>query len=145
MTVNEIILTVLSVVVFIILARMMYMSRKIVIEVKIGSKWIVPLLFVLAAVMGAFRYTGVFRIVQTVILLIFAAMYYNVRSGFADEGIVSMGTMIPYEKAGTVTLDRKNSCILYSVRGRETAMFLDPDQIPEIREFLQKKSRLMKK
>ena len=63
-------------------------------------------------------------------------------SGFAEEGIVSMGTMIPYEKAGTITLNRNNNCILFRVRGRDAALFIDPDQIPAIREFLQKKSRL---
>ena len=142
MTVYEIILYIMGAVVFVMLARMVYQSRKIVIEVKSGPKWLVPLLFVVAAVMGIMRYTGVFRVIQTILLLTYAVMYYNIRSGFAEEGIVSMGTMIPYEKAGTITLNRNNNCILFRVRGRDAALFIDPDQIPAIREFLQKKSRL---
>jgi hypothetical protein len=143
MPVYDIILYILDVVIFIMLARMVMNSRKIVIETKVGQRWIVPLLFVVVAVIGINRYSGVFRIVQTIFLLLFAALYYNIRSGFADEGIVSMGTLIPYDKAGTVTLNKKNSCILYRYRGRDAAMFVDPDQIPEIREFLQKKSKLL--
>ena len=143
MPVYDIILYILDVVIFIMLARMVMNSRKIVIETKVGQRWIVPLLFVVVAVIGINRYSGVFRIVQTIFLLLFAALYYNIRSGFADEGIVSMGTLIPYDKAGTVTLNKKNSCILYCYRGRDAAMFVDPDQIPEIREFLQKKSKLL--
>lgn len=143
MPVYDIILYILDVVIFIMLARMVMNSRKIVIETKVGQRWIVPLLFVVVAVIGINRYSGVFRIVQTIFLLLFAALYYNIRSGFADEGIVSMGTLIPYDKAGTVTLNKKNSCILYRCRGRDAAMFVDPDQIPEIREFLQKKSKLL--
>ena len=143
MPVYDIILYILDVVIFIMLARMVMNSRKIVIETKVGQRWIVPLLFVVVAVIGINRYSGVFRIVQTIFLLLFAALYYNIRSGFADEGIVSMGTLIPYDKAGTVTLNKKNSCILYRYRGIDAAMFVDPDQIPEIREFLQKKSKLL--
>lgn len=143
MPVYDIILYILDVVIFIMLARMVMNSRKIVIETKVGQRWIVPLLFVVVAVIGINRYSGVFRIVQTIFLLLFAALYYNIRSGFANEGIVSMGTLIPYDKAGTVTLNKKNSCILYRYRGRDAAMFVDPDQIPEIREFLQKKSKLL--
>ncbi|MBR3357227.1 MAG: hypothetical protein IKG46_05290 [Solobacterium sp.] len=142
MTVYEIILYIMGAAVFVMLLRMVIQSRKIVIEVRSGPKWIVPLMFVVVAVIGITRYTGAFRIIQTILLLTYAVMYYNIRSGFADEGIVSMGTMIPYEKAGTVTLNKNNNCILYRYRGRDAALFIDPDQIPEIREFLQKKSRL---
>ncbi len=128
----------LDVFIFIMLLRWQMNSRKVKVETKIGAKWIIPLLFVAVAVIGFFRYkdTPVFRWVQTISLLVFAGMYYMLRSGLADEGVVMMGSLTKWDNAGDVTLNRKESCLLFKLRKRTAALYFDPDQLEDVRKFL---------
>ena len=71
-------------------------------------------------------------------------MFWCMKSGFSDEGIVVMGSLVPYTKAGTISLNKKHSCIIYTVRKREAMMYIDPDQVPEVREFLKQKSKTLR-
>ncbi|MCH3960571.1 MAG: hypothetical protein LKF53_00590 [Solobacterium sp.] len=111
-------------------------SRKVKVATKVGARWLVPALFAAVAVVGVFRYTGVFRWTQTIALLVFAVMYYILKSGLCEEGIVMNGALTHWEDAGTVTLSKKDSCILFRLKKRNAALYFDPDQLDEVRGFL---------
>jgi len=131
---------VMDLIIFIMFVRMLKNSMEVKLEVKTGMKWLVPLVFGGCAAVGWFRFEGTFRIIQTVILIVFGVMYYFMKSGLSEKGIVMMGSLTTYEKAGTLTLSAKNSCIYYKLKGRDGAMFFDPDQMEEIRKFLKERA-----
>ena len=143
MPVYDAIFYVMDIFLLVLLGKMMMNSRKVVLEIKLGRRWAIPVLFLIVAAVGAWRYDGIFRIVQTGSLILFAFMYWNMKSGLAEDGIVTMGSFTPYSKAGTITLNKRQNCIMYENRGRQAILPVDPDQIPEIREFLRNKSKAM--
>ena len=84
---------VLDGIIFVMLIIWTNNSRKVKVATKVGARWLVPLLFAAVAVYGFFRYTGVFRWSQTIALLVFAVMYYFLKSGLCEEGIVMNGAL----------------------------------------------------
>ena len=89
---------------------------------------------------GFVRYEGVFRIVQFIVPIILGVMYYFMKSGLSDEGIVMMGSLIKFHKAGQVMLSRSDNSI-YFVRNKiQTALFFEEDQFDEVRNFLKEHS-----
>ena len=142
MNVNDLIFYVLDLVIIGMLLFWHHNCKKIVIETKVGAKWLIPALFVVVAVIGFFRYADdpVFRYVQTAALLICAVLYYTVRSGLSPGGIVMMGALTKWEKAGSVSLNKKESCLIFRLRGKTAALYFDPDQLDEVRKFLAERS-----
>ncbi|MGM9940835.1 MAG: hypothetical protein ACI32N_02450 [Bulleidia sp.] len=142
MNMNDLIFYILDVVIIGMLIHWHANCRKIVVETKIGAKWIIPALFLVVAVIGFFKYqdTPVFRIVQTAALVICAGLYYTVKSGLSDEGIVMMGALTKWEKAGSVTLNKKEACVIFKLRGKTAVLYFDPDQLDEVRNFLAQRS-----
>ena len=103
-------------------------------------KWMIPVLFLAIAIIGFVRYEGVFRIVQFIVPIILGVMYYFMKSGLSDEGIVMMGSLIKFHKAGQVMLSRSDNSI-YFVRNKiQTALFFEEDQFDEVRNFLKEHS-----
>ena len=142
MDIQNLILYVFDVVMLVAFARMLLVSSTVKIETKVGNKmkWMIPVLFLAIAVIGFVRYEGVFRIVQFIVPIILGVMYYFMKSGLSDEGIVMMGSLIKFHKAGQVMLSRSDNSI-YFVRNRiQTALFFEEDQFDEVRNFLKEHS-----
>ncbi len=127
---------VLDGIIFVMLIIWTNNSRKVKVATKVGARWLVPLLFAAVAVYGFFRYTGVFRWSQTIALLVFAVMYYFLKSGLCEEGIVMNGALTKWEDAGTVTLSKNDSCIFFRLKKRNAALYFDADQLDQVRKFL---------
>ena len=77
MSVNDLIFYVLDVIIIGMLLYWHHNCKKIVIETKVGAKWLIPALFIVVAVIGFFRYQDdpVFRYIQTAALLLDAFLY----------------------------------------------------------------------
>lgn len=142
MSVNNLIFYVLDVIIIGMLLYWHHNCKKIVIETKVGAKWLIPALFIVVAVIGFFRYQDdpVFRYIQTAALLLDAFLYYTVRSGLCEEGIVMMGALTKWNKAGSVSLNKKESCLIFKLRGKTAALYFDPDQMDDVRKFLAERS-----
>lgn len=142
MDIQNLILYVFDVVMLVAFARMLMVSNTVKIETKVGNKmkWMIPVLFLAIAMIGFIRYEGVFRIVQFIVPIILGVMYYFMKSGLSDEGIVMMGSLIKFYKAGQVMLSRSDNSI-YFVRNKiQTALFFEEDQFDEVRNFLKEHS-----
>lgn len=142
MSINDLIFYVLDIIIIAMLLYWHHNCKKIVIETKVGAKWLIPALFIVVAVIGFFRYKDepVFRYVQTAALLVDAVLYYTVRSGLSEEGIIMMGSLTRWNKAGSVSLNKKESCVIFKLRGKTAALYFDPDQIEDVRKFLAERS-----
>ena len=142
MDIQNLILYVFDVVMLVAFARMLLVSNTVKIETKVGNKmkWMIPVLFLAIAMIGFIRYEGIFRIVQFIVPIILGVMYYFMKSGLSDEGIVMMGSLIKFHKAGQVMLSRSDNSI-YFVRNKiQTALFFEEDQFDEVRKFLKEHS-----
>ena len=139
---NDLIFYILDIVISVMLMRWHGNCRKIRIETKIGAKWIIPAIFIVVAVIGFFKYQDdpYFRYIQTGALLLCAGLYYTMRSGLSDDGVVMMGALTKWEKAGSITLNKKESCIIFKLRGKTAALYFDPDQLNDVRNFLAQRS-----
>ena len=139
---NDLIFYILYIVIIVMLMRWHGNCRKIRIETKIGAKWIIPAIFIVVAVIGFFKYQDdpYFRYIQTGALLLCAGLYYTMRSGLSDDGVVMMGALTKWEKAGSITLNKKESCIIFKLRGKTAALYFDPDQLNDVRNFLAQRS-----
>ena len=142
MDIQNLILYVFDVVMLVAFARMLLVSNTVKIETKVGNKmkWMIPVLFLAIAVIGFVRYEGVFRIVQFIVPIILGVMYYFMKSGLSDEGIVMMGSLIKFHKAGQVTLSRSDNSIYFMRNKIQTALFFEEDQFDEVRNFLKEHS-----
>ena len=142
MDIQNLILYVFDVVMLVAFARMLMVSNTVKIETKVGNKmkWMIPVLFLAIAMIGFVRYEGVFRIVQFIVPIILGVMYYFMKSGLSDEGIVMMGSLIKFHQAGQVMLSRSDNSI-YFVRNKiQTALFFEEYQFDEVRNFLKEHS-----
>ena len=139
---NDLIFYILDLIIIVMLLRWHGNCRKIRIETKIGAKWIIPAIFIVVAVVGFFKYQDdpYFRYIQTGALLLCAGLYYTMRSGLSDDGVVMMGALTKWEKAGSITLNKKESCIIFKLRGKTAALYFDPDQLNDVRNFLAQRS-----
>ena len=142
MDIQTLILYVFDIVMLVAFARMLVISNTVKIETKVGNKmkWMIPVLFIAIAVIGFVRYEGIFRIVQFIVPIILGIMYYFMKSGLSDEGIVMMGSLIKFHKVGQVTLSRSDNSIYFVKNKITTALFFEEDQFDEVRDFLKKHS-----
>ncbi len=142
MDIQTLILYVFDIVMLVAFARMLVVSNTVKIETKVGNKmkWMIPVLFIAIAVIGFVRYEGIFRIAQFIAPIILGIMYYFMKSGLSDEGIVMMGSLIKFHKAGQVTLSRSDNSIYFVKNKITTALFFEEEQFDEVRDFLKKHS-----
>lgn len=140
MAFDDMLFYVLDLVILVMMVQWVKASRKIKIQTKQGLQWLIPAIFVVIAVIGWFRYDGLFRIIQTIVLIVFAGIYYFLKSGLCDEGIVINGALTTWEDAGTVKLSKKDSCISFQGRRKMSSLYFEPEQLEEIRKFLRERS-----
>ncbi len=136
MSFDDILFYVLDAVIFVMLLQWMRNGKKVKILIRPGMQWLIPAIFVAVAVFGWFRYDGLFKYIQTAALLVFAVMYYFMKSGLSDEGIVLNGALTPWDAAGKVTLSKKDHSITYRSKRRDIALYFAPEQMEEVRKFL---------
>ena len=117
---------------------MLWRSRSVVVESKVGNKWIVAGLFFLLGLVGFMNYRPFFTWFQMIFMAVIAVMYMLLKSGLTETGIVMVGSFISFEKAGRITLYKKDHCISFDSRGRKVDLFFDESQMEEVRSWLKK-------
>lgn len=140
MPLEDLIFYVLDTAVFALLIKMYINCKQIEVEVKVSGKWIIPVMFLVVGGISFFRYDGAFKYIQTAILLAMAVMYYNMKSGLSSRGIVSMGSLTKYEKAGKLSIDHKDHAVCYGPGRRQGFLYFDVNQEKEISEYIQRLS-----
>ena len=140
MNTQEIFLYVLDIIIIVMFARMLKNSKEVELEVIVSAKakLLIIAIFGLLIVAGLIRYEGNFKYIQTILLVIITFMYYNMKSGLSAKGIVMMGSLTTYEKASPISVSKENSCVTFKQKKLDAALFFDPDQYEEIREYLRK-------
>ncbi len=120
--------------------RMMYLSRKVRLESQAGSKWTMPVIYAVISLISVFRFTGMMKYIQSLLMLFLAVLSSFLKHGLAEDGIVRTGSFVPYTKAGTITLSYNHSCIFFRAGNRDAMMSFDYDQLPAVREYLRERS-----
>jgi uncharacterized membrane protein YfcA len=123
-------------VIFVMFLNMLRHSKEVDVEVKPGMKWIVFAVFGVMAVISFLNFDGPFRWIQSCMLLLLGAMYYQMKSGLGVRGIIMMGSLRDYEKAQPVRISKNNSCLFYKRWRGEAVMLFDREQLEEIRSYL---------
>lgn len=141
---EDILFYILDLVILIKFIFMLKRSNQVEIEFTVGynMKWIIPSIFIAIAVIGFMRYEGTFRIVQTVVLILMAVMYYGMKNGLAKDGIVMMGSFLPYKDAKNLDVDVRECCVKFKKKNAPAALYFDNEQLDEIRLYLIKHAGL---
>ncbi|MBW9212747.1 MULTISPECIES: hypothetical protein [Terrabacteria group] len=145
MSVNQMIFLVLDVLVFAMFTLMLVHSSQVEVETKVGNRWAVFVLFVLLAIVGFMHNQGAFRYIQSGVVLGLGIMYMNMKSGLSPKGVVLMGSLVKYKKIGQLTLSRKDSSLFFEHFHKINALFFEPSQYEEFRDYLAKYSVSVKK
>ena len=115
---------------------MTWRSHQVIVEAKTGNKWIVPAMFIGMGVLGFVNYTGVFNWIQLIVMISLGVMYFLFKSGLSEKGIIMAGSFISYEKAGKLTLSKKDNCLSFDSRGRRVDLYFTQENMDEARRFL---------
>ena len=136
MTVGDLIFYVLDAIVLFLLVRMLRDSRKVEIETRLGPRWVIPCVFWAIAAVSNFNYTGSFRLIQTIILVVMGIMYWFMRSGLAPEGVVMIGRLYKYEKCMPMEVDDEFEAVRLTIRKAPTEIRFPGADMKAIRKYL---------
>lgn len=138
MTIEDLVFYIMDAAIFALLCKMLKNSKEVELEVKVNGRWFIPLMFLAVAVLSFLRYSGVFRYIQTICLILFAGMYYCMKSGLSEKGIVSMGSLVKYEKSGKIRIVPKENAIYYGPGKKQSILYFEDGRAKEIATYLQK-------
>lgn len=116
-------------------------SRTIKVEAKAGSKMVLCCLFFFAAALSFINEDGWLRYYQTIALSIIGIMYYFVKSGVSDEGIVTSGILTPWIKVKKVTLNHTENSISYEYNNKPYRLYFEKYKMNDVRNILQKNGK----
>ena len=142
---GDIIFYVLDAVIMYMLIRMYRVSKTIEIKTSLGPRWVIPAIFWSIALLGLFNYRGVFRVIQTIMLVLMGAIYWTFDSGLCPQGVVMIGRLYPYEKTKPITVDDESHCVNFTIRKAPTPVFFPPEQMKEVHNYLAKHAGVAKK
>ena len=142
---GDIIFYVLDAVIMYMLIRMYRVSKTIEIKTSLGPRWVIPAVFWSIALLGLFNYRGVFRVIQTIMLVLMGAIYWTFDSGLCPQGVVMIGRLYPYEKAKPITVDDESHCVNFTIRKAPTPVFFPPEQMKDVHNYLAKHAGVAKK
>ena len=142
MTVGDLIFYILDAVVLVLLAKMLRDSRKVEIPTRLGPRWVIPAVFWGIALVSNFNYTGSFRVIQTIILIVMGIMYWFMKSGLCPEGVVMIGRLYKYEKCKPMEIDDEFNALKLTIRRAPTEIRFPDQDMNDIREYLSKHAGL---
>lgn len=138
MDIGNIIFSVIDVVIVILLVFWVKTSRKVIVEAKSGSKLIFSMMFYFVAIMSYFQYSGITKWIQTIALLVIGTLFYFVKSGVSEEGVIITGVLTTWNEAKEVTLNYADGCLSLQGRHRPVKLFFDKKQMNEVRNVVDK-------
>lgn len=116
--------------------RMYMSSRKVIIEADPGNRFVVSGFLFLLGLFGIFVYDGIFRIIQTCVMLFLSVMLWLLKSGLAKEGAVAGGSMIPYSKIETMTILKKECKVQVTSKRGTTGLQFKREQLVKVMDML---------
>ena len=144
MSFQEILFYILDVILLVQLVRLVMTTRTIKVPTDAGFRWLMPLLILIATLVGYLRGDNIFssisspyfKYIQTCMMVIFAILYWFVGSGLSDEGVISMGRLTPYKESEKMIFNVKDVCLTCQGKKRTVNLFFDADQIENIHKHL---------
>ena len=136
MTVGDLIFYVLDAIVLFMLGKMLRDSQKVEIETRLGPRWVIPCIFWGIAAVSNFNYTGSFRLIQTIILIVMGILYWFMKSGLAPEGVVMIGRLYRYEKCMPMEVDDEYECVRLTIRKAPAEIRFPDGDMKAIRKYL---------
>lgn len=133
---SDIIFVIMDVMIMILMLGWIRTSRKVEIEARPGSKIVISCMFFGVAVLTFVRYTGWIRYVQTIVLVLIGVLFYLVKSGICDTGVVVTGVFTPWSRVGQVSFNRSDSSISFEVNHKPVRLYFKAEQMDQIRMFL---------
>lgn len=140
----ELVILIMDLILAVHTCRMLYYSRKVELASLAGSRWTMPVIYAVISLVSVFRFSGIMKYVQSILMLFLALLSSFLKHGLAADGIVRTGSFVPYAKAGTITFSRNHSCIFFKAGHREAMMTFEYDQLDEVRDYLQERSSVFR-
>ncbi|MBQ9327375.1 MAG: hypothetical protein IJ225_02415 [Solobacterium sp.] len=144
MTIGDLIFYALDIFILFMLVRMRKNSREIEVPTSLGPRWVIPAIFFAIAILGLINYTGLFRWVQTIALVVMGIIYWGMNSGLSPKGVVMIGRLYPYEKSKPITVDDEHHNVTFNIRRSPTPVNFLPEQMKEVRNYLSKYAGIAK-
>ncbi len=113
-------------------------SRKVIVEAKAGSKLVFSAMFYVVAVMSFFQYSGFLKYFQTISLIVIGTLFYFVKSGVSEEGIIMTGVLTTWNDAQKITVNYADGCMSFEGKHRPVKLYFDKKQLNEVRDILNK-------
>ena len=135
---NDIVFYMMDAGVFVMFAYMLWRSQSIVIPAKVSGRWLVAGMFLLLGAAGFLNYRTPFTWIQLAFMALIAGMYMMLKSGLSEDGIIMTGSFISYDKAGRITLYKKDHFISFHSRGNRVDLHFEEGQMDEVRAWLKK-------
>lgn len=136
--IGDYIFCVVDVVVIFLLIFWAKNSRKVIVEAKTGSKLLFSVMFYFVAIMSFMQYSGIIKWFQTIALIIIGTLFYFVKSGVSEEGIIMTGVLTTWDDAKKVTVNYLDGCLSFDGRHRPVKLYFDKKQLNEVRDILNK-------
>ncbi len=142
MSLNDLIFYVLDAIVMVTLIKMQRDSKRIEISTKLGPRWVIPCIFWVIAAIGLFNYDGVFRVIQTALLVVMGLLYWGLNSGLSPDGIVMIGKLYPYKKLKSIKVDDEGHRVEFSKGAAPAYIDFREDQMKDVHRYLSKNAGL---
>ncbi|MBR2811739.1 MAG: hypothetical protein IKD69_10195 [Solobacterium sp.] len=134
---QEILQYLLDAAVAVLFLRMYLNSRKVEKELSHGSTLVVTVMLGALAALSFLHDTGFMKWFQPAFIIAMAVVYRMLKSGFSPEGIVSMGSLIPYGRITNISYSRKNSTIYFTRGKQKTGIYVKPEAFDDIRNYVE--------
>lgn len=112
-------------------------SQKVKIENDSKNALLFTVMFLVVGVMSYFQYEGILKYVQPIALCLGGILYYFVKSGIAEEGIVMSGMLKTWSEIGKVTMNLADNSISFQWKKRTIKLFFKKEQMKLVREMLE--------
>ncbi|MCI2154220.1 hypothetical protein FYJ51_06555 [Erysipelotrichaceae bacterium Oil+RF-744-GAM-WT-6] len=141
----DLVFYILDLMILIMEIRMIRVSQKVEIRTNAGPRWLIPVLFWAVAAVGMFNYSGIFRIAQTIALVVLGIVYWFMQSGLSPDGIVIIGRLYPWNKVSKVHIDEAEKNVTFNIgKGPVTVPFKKAD-MKEVRAYMSRHGGIAKK
>lgn len=141
----DLVFYILDLMILIMEIRMIRVSQKVEIRTNAGPRWLIPVLFWAVAAVGMFNYSGIFRIAQTIALVVLGIVYWFMQSGLSPDGIVIIGRLYPWNKVSKVHIDEAEKNVTFNIgKGPVTVPFKTAD-MKEVRAYMSRHGGIAKK
>ena len=136
--IGDYIFCIVDVVIIFLLIFWVKNSRKVIVEAKTGSKLLFSVMFYFVAIMSFMQYSGFIKWFQTIALIVIGTLFYFVKSGVSEEGIIMTGVLTTWDDAKKVTVNYSDGCLSFDGRHRPVKLYFDKKQLNEVRDILNK-------